>query len=115
MYDSEGTLVSSTLAVSGRPGAQNPDFQNIRNVGSIPEGTYNFSTHDEAWWRRDANVIQVRDDEPWSSGWGNFRVALHPEEGTNTFGRHSMYIHGGDVAGSAGCIDLVGGNDSWSE
>ena len=48
MYDSENNLVSSVLAVSGRQGAQNPSLQNIRDVGTIPEGSYTFSTRIEA-------------------------------------------------------------------
>ena len=40
-------------------------------------------------------------------GWGNLRVNLEPAPETETYGRTSMYIHGGDVPGSAGCIDLV--------
>ena len=33
--------------------------------------------------------------------------------GTNTYGRHSMYVHGGTAPGSAGCIDLTGRNDDF--
>lgn len=109
MYDSENNLVSSVLAVSGRQGAQNPSLQNIRDVGTIPEGSYTFSTRIEAWWRPGDNEIQVRDDENWHPAWGNFRVALHPESGTETFGRTGFYLRGsrdGNGYGSAGCIDV---------
>ena len=40
-------------------------------------------------------------------GWGDFRATLTPTKGTDTHGRSSMYIHGGSVAGSHGCIDLT--------
>jgi peptidoglycan hydrolase-like protein with peptidoglycan-binding domain len=44
--------------------------------------------------------------------WGNYRYALKPTKSTDTFGRTSMYLHGGSVPGSIGCIDLsVGIND----
>ena len=38
--------------------------------------------------------------------WGNYRIFIHPKSGTQTFGRSRMYIHGGQIAGSHGCIDL---------
>lgn len=43
--------------------------------------------------------------------WGIFRVPLEPKEGTNTYNRTDMYIHGGTYNGSAGCIDC--GNNNW--
>ena len=44
--------------------------------------------------------------------WGNYRYALIKDPTTNTFGRGSMYLHGGSVPGSIGCVDLsVGIND----
>ncbi|MEE6206602.1 MAG: hypothetical protein VZR95_00930 [Alphaproteobacteria bacterium] len=44
------------------------------------------------------------------AAWGHQRIPLQPLDGTNTFGRHSMYIHGGDNGfGSSGCIDLERG------
>ena len=39
-------------------------------------------------------------------GWGDFRATLTQTKG-DTHGRSSMYIHGGSVAGSHGCIDLT--------
>ena len=43
------------------------------------------------------------------SDWGSHLVRPHPLAGTETFGRHGFYIHGGREPGSIGCID-VGGN-----
>lgn len=39
--------------------------------------------------------------------WGDYRWALKPKSGTNTFGRSSFYLHGGSLPGSIGCIDLI--------
>ena len=44
------------------------------------------------------------------AAWGQQRIPIQPQSGTNTFGRHSMYVHGGDNGfGSSGCIDLERG------
>lgn len=42
-----------------------------------------------------------------AKAWGDSRVWLAPEPGTETYGRDHLAIHGGDEPGSAGCIDLV--------
>ena len=47
------------------------------------------------------------------NGWGNSRIPIQPQQGTNTFGRHSMYVHGGVVPGSSGCIDLTSSNGNF--
>src|SRR5690606_25253592 len=41
------------------------------------------------------------------ASWGESRIELTPDSGTNTFGRSGFFIHGGDMPGSAGCIDLL--------
>jgi hypothetical protein len=35
---------------------------------------------------------------------------MHPNEGTNTFGRGGIIMHGGKKPGSAGCIDVGSGD-----
>ncbi len=45
--------------------------------------------------------------------WGDVRIPIEPEEGTDTFGRDRMYVHGGFIPGSAGCIDVY--NPFWQE
>lgn len=39
-------------------------------------------------------------------GWGEYRFALKPDKGTDTFGRTNMYLHGGAEPGSLGCVDI---------
>jgi hypothetical protein len=41
--------------------------------------------------------------------WGSFRVAIHPQSGTQTYGRSGFFLHGGVEPRSAGCIDVGGG------
>ena len=110
-------------AVSGAPGFQRPEHQEIEWRGPIPEGLYRV--------RQDEH--QRIDDEPlferllhrwdkfqeWSaknretnwpggtSAWGRNRIWLRPKSGTNTFGRTDFSIHGGDYPGSGGCVDLT--------
>ena len=44
---------------------------------------------------------------------GNHRIWLYSLEGTNTFGRDGFSLHGGKFLGSAGCVDLGYGIDSF--
>jgi len=46
--------------------------------------------------------------------WGSHRWALLPKKGTQTFGRHNFYLHGGSTPGSIGCIDLVTESPNFS-
>ena len=50
-------------------------------------------------WTADSDLSKI--------GWGDFRIALTPDKQTDTHSRTSMYIHGGAIAGSHGCIDLT--------
>lgn len=67
--------------------------------GPIPEGEY-WINPEELWenaWYKSAST----------SAWGNYRITIHPYPTTVTYGRGGFFIHGGDILGSAGCIDLV--------
>lgn len=93
---------------------QTPKYQACKNIGPTPAGEYWISQ----------NEIQYLDNvtfgnyQTWKF-WGNAkqknltmfgesRVLLVPSDSTNIFEREKdMYIHGGDVLGSAGCIDLA--------
>lgn len=112
-----GKPVMSWEAVSGKPGYQSPEYQNLKNVGPIPEGIYvarqeklqYMSPVDWAiGWSR---VFGDNWGGKWpgsSVSWGASRVWLEPSKGTDTFGRDKFSIHGGLVPGSAGCIDMTG-------
>jgi len=47
--------------------------------------------------------------------WGTARGVVTPMKGTDTFGRSGMYLHGGSLPGSIGCIDLVTGIQDFTE
>jgi len=66
---------------------------------SLLKGMYSQlrGSTDYNWWQ-DTGRSKV--------AWGNYRAMLKPLKGTNTFGRGGMYIHGGQLPGSIGCIDV---------
>jgi RHS repeat-associated protein len=107
-------------AWSGRKGYWDPKYQNLADKGPIPAGRYlarqsqlqrysdiSVGQKFKAWWGRGT----------WPGGtdaWGNSRVFLEPLPGTYTYGRSGFSIHGGIEPGSAGCIDLTFGMDSFA-
>jgi hypothetical protein len=82
--------------------------QKISYAGPIPEGEY-WIQISELWQN---NWIKSVIRTPRSS-WGNFRLAIHPYPTTSTHQRGGFFIHGGTTPGSAGCIDLTSGMDSF--
>lgn len=90
-------------AVSGRPDDRgNFDYssarQQIPNAGPIPPGQY-WVRPSQMWTNRWYNIAS-------RAAWGDHRLTIHVMPGTRTFGRGGFFIHGGNRAGSAGCIDL---------
>jgi RHS repeat-associated protein len=108
--------------------------QRQEDSGPIPEGKYwvptSRSTLGGHWNRRwpddgpwaTADLRKWNDsnapwkgtiERPYKTGpWGDWKVRLSPQDGTNTFGRNNFNIHGGDpksggIWGSIGCIDLL--------
>jgi hypothetical protein len=71
----------------------------------VPQERYQERPDD--WWESMKNTFGRGYWPGGSRSWGNKRILLEPESGTNTYGRTGMSIHGGDVPGSRGCIDLV--------
>jgi hypothetical protein len=91
-------------AVSGKPVGENifdysVDRQKQSNIGPIPEGKY--WVYPNEFWK----------NGPFKSGsyeaWGDYRITLHPDKQTKTYGRGGFFIHGGHYPGSAGCVDLT--------
>ncbi len=130
----KNNVLKSWPAVSGRGKTpkdsrpticQRPEYQSCEKVGPIPAGEYYINQNDIEYWEnikignyntntrkiaigsRGIGVPYRRPDH--SESWGDARVLLNPFDETNLYGRKpDMYIHGGDYAGSAGCIDLIG-------
>ena len=107
------------------------EFMKVKGAGPIPEGAYYLGpiqkrTNGDSlkfagkkdWYELlkiyDAEYSKIGDNHNFNAGtaqdmiaWGNYRMAIIPKGGTETFGRGSFYLHGGGLAGSIGCIDLV--------
>lgn len=72
--------------------------------GSIPIGMYTIFASEVSAPNPAANLARNL-----LGDWGSWRVPLHPHANTRAFGRDGFFLHGGNVAGSAGCIDIGGG------
>jgi len=133
--DEEGNLTMNSTsfgAVSGKGEEEGGDkikfdyskeAQKKKNFGPIPEGLYSISTYifDEktnpSGWQDWEMDMQKNPEQRflgkfgrgnWPGGkksWGTLRWELKAEN-ANTYGRSSMFLHGGDVWGSRGCIDV---------
>ena len=102
---SGGSAPYSYAAVSGKPEkggvfTYTPERQKAPSSGPIPEGNY---------WINPAEIWEMEFYNFWTSesGWGKYRVTIHPFKTTETHGRGGFFIHGGKNPGSAGCIDLT--------
>ena len=111
----DGKMVLNLDAMSGQPEYQNSKYQNVRNLGPLPEGRYRVRQN------------QIQDIDPLQStlgiagkifnrsvgefpgghfSWGMTRVWLEPFDDNTMYGRDKFSIHGGASMGSAGCIDI---------
>lgn len=92
----EGEEVATGYAGHG-DGVNNPDMQNVPDVGPIPCGLWS---------------IGAPMDSPKT---GPFSMPLLPHEGTETFGRDGFFMHGdavghaGERIASEGCIVMPPG------
>ena len=102
-------------AVSGRSDARG-SFDNSaarqrqKGEGPIPADFY-WIDPAELWERNGWNVFQ-QFRVPRVS-WGDYRITIHVQPGTETHGRGGFFIHGGGTPGSAGCIDLTVNMDAF--
>ncbi len=113
-----GKTLKSWPAMSGKEGYQSREATEIQNIGPIPEGVWHlnpdeletYSPEKEKPYWRGANG-----ETPWRGGtrsWGKHRIKLQPDEFlTDTKNRNGFYIHGGEIPGSAGCIDTTDNMD----
>lgn len=102
-----GEKVAEFAGVSGKPGYQSSQYQNKKDTGPIPAGTY-VARKKDFQNRDDYGPIKKYTSWPGGEhGWGKHRVWLEPSKETDTYGRGGFSIHGGEEPGSAGCIDLT--------
>ncbi len=93
MYRRVGTYTYQT----GRDGHTNPADV---NYGPLPPGSYTLYPSEISPAGFFRHYIDQRD-------WGDYRVPLHPDAGTNAFGRSGFFLHGGHKRpGSEGCLKV---------
>ena len=98
-------------AVSGKPGFQTSEYQNMKSTGPIPEGTYVARQSELQNITPYGLIAGITNGGTWPGSlysWGSSRIWLEPSKETNTYGRDNFSIHGGWNLGAAGCIDLTG-------
>lgn len=90
-------------------------------LGPLPEGCYSVPRLEYQTLQTDSlpyALWQWGGQGKFAGGqksWGRERVWVHPEPGTESYGRKYFSIHGGYEPGSAGCIDLVGKIEEFME
>ena len=99
-------VLKAYSAVSGKPVNSKFDYslerQKLANQGPIPEGHYWISPAD-IWENNLIKSFLVSS----RSAWGDYRITIRVRPGTQTYTRGGFFIHGGDIPGSAVCIDLT--------
>ena len=116
-----GKPVKYYPAQSGHDGFQSARYTNVVNDGPIPQGQYLLAKGSGQDYNNKEEMSLLQKINPWRTkrwyeipyGWGESRIPIKPMPNTNTFGRQSMYVHGGAVPGSAGCIDLTYRNNDF--
>ena len=109
MADDGSTMTWEAVSGELENGMTNPALQIEKDRGPVPEGDY-FVDFRSTVQRQDLDILRSQVKYPQSS-WGNYFVAIHPRQLPS--GRGGFFIHGGDVPGSKGCIDLHRNNDSF--
>ncbi|MBQ7289429.1 MAG: DUF2778 domain-containing protein [Alphaproteobacteria bacterium] len=120
LYENDKPIMSWD-AVSGAKGYQNPEYQSVKDKGSIPEGTYVARQSelqfykDITWDNRLRSAVGFGTWRGGTDSWGESRVWLEPSKETNTYDRSGFSVHGGAEPGSAGCIDLTHHIDEFTQ
>ena len=115
LYENDKPIMSWD-AVSGKDGYRSPEYQNMKDTGPIPEGTYVARQSELQHITPYGIIVGIANAGTWPGSlysWGASRVKLESSQQTNTYGRGGFYIHGGWVPGSAGCIDLTSNIDNF--
>ncbi|MCL1902265.1 MAG: DUF2778 domain-containing protein [Alphaproteobacteria bacterium] len=119
VYEGE-TKIKSWDGVSGAKDFQNPKFQNLKDKGPLPEGTYVVRQGEHYYYENFSDYEKTKSFfgggkfPGGTNAWGNSKVSLEPSKQNNMLGRANFNIHGGKIPGSAGCIDLTSQMDAFS-
>ena len=118
-------------------------FENKKRFGPIPQGIYHLKHLQKNDNKTDPNILDKlktiyfritgkdydtgkemssRTHHPFTDkknvftkiAWCRFRIFLKPHKKNNMYGRGQFFLHGGEIEGSAGCIDLGDGMDKFA-
>jgi hypothetical protein len=99
LYNDNGQVVGVYPYTSGLNG--NTDYT-IPGIGPTPPGGYYILPSEISPAGLLRTWLDPRD-------WGDYRVPLHPNPGTDVYGRDGLFLHGGRKRpGSEGCIKVGG-------
>lgn len=98
LKDERGDIVCECEATSGRSGVSDTS---VKDAGPIPEGEYTIKPEEVSPVSGFRKLLRSL-----TGDWGSYRVPLHPSSSTNMFDRSGVMMHGGQIPGSAGCIDV---------
>lgn len=99
LYSDSGQVVGTYPYTSGLNGST--DYT-MSGLGPIPPGGYYILPWEISPAGFFRTWIDFRD-------WGDYRVTMHPNPGTDTYGRSGLFLHGGRKRpGSEGCIKVGG-------
>ncbi len=114
----DGIKLGRLDAQSGKNEYQSAQYQNVKDKGPIPEGTYYADQNG----RQTIDMVNMLAGIPrmgnWKgsvSSWGIRRFWLRPDKNNQMYGRDGFSIHGGWEKGSAGCIDIPGQTGKLSD
>ena len=122
-----GPPPSGKYAVKNLQTATGATSKKIRELESSLQHLQKFSYSDwalESYEEDEYDEENKRENENYSwhlntigrkLAWGNYRASFKALPGTNTYNRSGFYIHGGEVPGSHGCIDLLTHMDDFAK
>ena len=102
-----GDVTLELPAMSGKGEYQEKKYQNLKNMGPLPEGNYRIRQKEiqeikNSFWEK----MGVGNAPGGWISWGKKRVWLEPFSSNMMYDRDNFSIHGGASFGSLGCIDL---------
>ena len=117
LYENDKPIMSWD-AVSGKDEYRSSEYQNLKDTGPIPEGTYVARQSELQHLSVTNAIIGLAGVGEWPGSeysWGESRVWLEASTETNTYGRSGFSVHGGVEPGSAGCIDMTNHIDDFTQ
>ncbi|MBV6480151.1 MAG: hypothetical protein HGGPFJEG_02996 [Ignavibacteria bacterium] len=87
-----------------------PSLQSEENVGPIPEGWWSVDLQNAFSYEKDAkSIYDIISWKMQKRSRGMEYINIYPTPDNPTLRKSGFSIHGGEEAGSIGCIDLTSG------